>query len=340
MEGYMGIGLDDAAKMRDILHNLDLSNPEHKKLYDELAFKFISCFEVSPKGPDLVAYNDGKENITVGYGFNMSDPAAKTLWGKAFAGINDAPSFDDVMAGKAQITAEEALKLYHGVRAVKRGELSVLYEPHWDKFKPNEQLMIEDLYYNSGNRIVGRKTSVRAHMMDYGDTKDPASLKSAVEVVKNANKEPDKIRAGIQKRRDAQAELGDSAKCPFYTKPGEQVKHEETIVKPNSDITIPRKSGDLEEGCTKSDRYYIWRTQLDHKVRKAHMLREGKIFDSQNPPDDGNPHEKNNCRCTADYFIPNWIVIMIQEEKQILRKYLTTADLVNFVTKVYPIHIE
>ena len=45
---------------------------------------------------------------------------------------------------------------------------------------------------------------------------------------------------------------------------------------------------------------YKWRTVLDHRVRDAHKVREGKIFSWDNPPYDGHPGEPVNCRCYAE----------------------------------------
>jgi SPP1 gp7 family putative phage head morphogenesis protein len=42
---------------------------------------------------------------------------------------------------------------------------------------------------------------------------------------------------------------------------------------------------------------YVWRTQLDDRVRPHHAEREGKAFRWSGPPDDGHPGEPPNCRC-------------------------------------------
>lgn len=45
--------------------------------------------------------------------------------------------------------------------------------------------------------------------------------------------------------------------------------------------------------------HYIWRTQLDDKVRPEHAAREGRIFAWNNPPPGGHPGSEKNCRCVA-----------------------------------------
>jgi hypothetical protein len=42
----MGMGVSDAAQIRDISHNLDLTDREHVKIYEALAFRFIAVNEV------------------------------------------------------------------------------------------------------------------------------------------------------------------------------------------------------------------------------------------------------------------------------------------------------
>lgn len=45
---------------------------------------------------------------------------------------------------------------------------------------------------------------------------------------------------------------------------------------------------------------YIWRTRGDNKVRSEHAERDGKVFEWNNPPEDGHPGEAPNCRCRAE----------------------------------------
>lgn len=46
---------------------------------------------------------------------------------------------------------------------------------------------------------------------------------------------------------------------------------------------------------------YIWRTELDERVRDTHARNEGKKFSWDDPPDEtGHPGEDYNCRCWAE----------------------------------------
>jgi len=47
-------------------------------------------------------------------------------------------------------------------------------------------------------------------------------------------------------------------------------------------------------------RKYVWRTRGDAKVRTAHAVNDGKIFEWRNPPATGHPGEDFNCRCWAE----------------------------------------
>ena len=52
---------------------------------------------------------------------------------------------------------------------------------------------------------------------------------------------------------------------------------------------------------------YIWRAQLDDRVRKSHYDRDGKIFDDRIEPA---PLTEHGCRCRAEYRIPIWVEIV------------------------------
>lgn len=45
---------------------------------------------------------------------------------------------------------------------------------------------------------------------------------------------------------------------------------------------------------------YVWRTRADNKVRSAHAVNDGKLFEWRNPPATGHPGEDFNCRCWAE----------------------------------------
>ena len=60
-------------------------------------------------------------------------------------------------------------------------------------------------------------------------------------------------------------------------------------------------SDDMQEN---PEDHYIWRTKGDDKVRPSHKAREGKIFNKQVPPIDGNPGEEHDCRCWVEPYKP------------------------------------
>jgi len=47
---------------------------------------------------------------------------------------------------------------------------------------------------------------------------------------------------------------------------------------------------------------YVWQTKEDDRVRPTHAARNGRVFNWENPPNDGHPGEPIACRCIA---IPN-----------------------------------
>lgn len=49
---------------------------------------------------------------------------------------------------------------------------------------------------------------------------------------------------------------------------------------------------------------YRWRGVLDSRERPEHVAREGRVYDWDNPPDDGHPGEPISCRCSAEPVLP------------------------------------
>ena len=73
----MAVSVPFSGEMRDRLHN---SNDQ------ELYKAFREYFITTNEGFKPEAYDDGKENITIGYGFNMKRNEARKEWNKAFKG--------------------------------------------------------------------------------------------------------------------------------------------------------------------------------------------------------------------------------------------------------------
>ncbi len=201
----MVVSIKFAAELRDKLHGLNLFKPEHLQFYQEMALAFIKGNE----NEILQIYKDIKGNKTIGIGFNMDNPEARIVWQAIFQGLI---SFDKVYNGQQTITTEQSRMIYDYKSATNRIELKNIYGKFWDKLKPNEMLMIEDLYWNGGNKLVGKFTKFFQHMVLYAESSKLKYLEQGlIEVREGSNKE--KIR-GIQNRRNVQSEIGDSSKCP------------------------------------------------------------------------------------------------------------------------------
>ncbi|MCC8372413.1 MAG: hypothetical protein LN568_06810 [Rickettsia endosymbiont of Pseudomimeciton antennatum] len=201
----MVVSIKFAAELRNKLHGLNLSNPQHLKFYQEMSFIFIKGNE----NEILQIYKDIKGNKTVGIGFNMDNPKARIVWQAIFQGLI---SFDKVYNGEQTITTQQSRMIYDYKSAVNRTELKNIYGKSWDRLKPNEMLMIEDLYWNGGNKLVGKFTKFFKHMVLYTESSKLKYLAQVlIEVREGSNKE--RVR-GIQNRRNVQSEIGDSSKCP------------------------------------------------------------------------------------------------------------------------------
>lgn len=189
--------------LRNKLYRLDLSNIAHLKTYEELLFLFIKNHE----GEKLSVYLDIKGNRTISVGYNMDALGAKGVWQQIFA---DQLSFDKVYNGTLAITKQQSRKLYEHKIRLNRKELKVIYGNSWHQFKANERLMIEDLYWNGGNRLVGKTTKFFKFITGYVETKqDKLLVEALTEIKERSNKERIK---GIQNRRNVQSEIGNSLK--------------------------------------------------------------------------------------------------------------------------------
>ena len=52
------------------------------------------------------------------------------------------------------------------------------------------------------------------------------------------------------------------------------------------------------------EKYYVWYTRGDEKVRDTHAERQGMVFSWDNPPEGGHPGEDYGCRCLALEYKP------------------------------------
>lgn len=58
----------------------------------------------------------------------------------------------------------------------------------------------------------------------------------------------------------------------------------------------------LLKEAIQENRFYIWHTQEDDKVRPEHAANDGQVFDWNNPPPTGNPGDDYGCRCWAEFI--------------------------------------
>jgi hypothetical protein len=315
---------------RDRIHNLDLNFSKHQKIYRNIAKEFIIRNEIHYTASGLPIFNakirkgdldNAKEpNFTIGIGFNMNRSEAKDEWTQVFAGELD---FEKAKQGKYSLTDDQIIRLFEYGLEIRLKELKKIYKGYWDKFKPNEKLMIEDAYFNYP-KLVGNHSNFAKNVKLYVDTNDIAHLRAAVyEIAQHSNPRAD---IGIGKRRDAQAEMISSHKAPLYCKPNElSIPSKPEMKAYLSKTIIPRdpykeafnhylRTGQepryqLSETSKRGD-LYIWRSLHDNKVRPEHKANDGKLFSASNPPSTGNPGDDYGCRCFADYEIPIWVEVV------------------------------
>ncbi|MFY9589341.1 hypothetical protein [Rickettsia endosymbiont of Halotydeus destructor] len=171
-----------------------------REIYESILLSFIKANE----GERLYVYLDIKKNHTIGIGFNMDTSYAEKIWYKIFG---SSISFQQVKEGEKSITKEQSQLLFNYIKANNRLELQTIYKEIWSKLKANEQVMIEDMYWNGGNKLVGIKTNFYQNMILYGTSLELKYLMIALlEVRKNSNPEGNR---GIQNRRNIQAEMGE-----------------------------------------------------------------------------------------------------------------------------------
>jgi hypothetical protein len=94
----MEINEKEAERLRDQLHNLNITSISNNKIYYEKLYYIIASGEgFSPK-----VYKDSKRKLTIGYGFNMDrGNTSRDEWNEIFKGTI---SFDSAKKGEIEIT--------------------------------------------------------------------------------------------------------------------------------------------------------------------------------------------------------------------------------------------
>ena len=261
----------DADRMRDRIHNLD---PE---VYDDMVYYKIirSEFVTNNEGSEKYAYNDAELNdkngkkkrydgspitnggkITVGVGFNMSDPGARKEWNKIFENYDKKPDFDQVYNGQKELTNAQVDHLLRSSLDKREKELEKIYVLIWDDLKLNERLAIEDSYFNApalinpkssfysnihayyGYEIVVDKSNGKIISRKEIEKGNPEYLKNAfIELRDRSN--PNNLR-GLTKRRIVEAAMLNSRNAPIYSKPGEIRLPRKKISARVAETIIPR----------------------------------------------------------------------------------------------------
>ena len=233
---------------RDKVYSLDTSVPEHKDIYnsalrthimfgevlwefkttDSKEFDFIDrdkykTFQL-PQKPIInnKAYPDNKKLITVGMGFNMDRPGARTEWESALGNEDPSTAFDDVYRRKTTITDEQAYKLFDHSIKIREKELSRKFNSGWNLLKPNEKITIQSMHYNHPS-LVGPKFT--ANIKQYIATNDRKYLEQAFfevkyqsnpKIDKTGKEIPVKTRQAVQERMDRESVMIESYKCPLW----------------------------------------------------------------------------------------------------------------------------
>jgi hypothetical protein len=325
---------------RDKIHNLNLSCKDHEEYYNTIVEDFIWQNEAfwdektrdpkytMPNGKNIgEAYLDTANKITVGVGFNMSDPSAPKEWDKAFGG---AISFDAVKNGTRILDKEEVYQLFQYSLTSRREELKTHFGDDWEKLKPNEKLAIEDMYFNTPSIVTKYKkgeklteTEFSKNIKAYCATSDLRDLEKAVKEVRDNSNKRNELGIkppGIENRRKLEAMMLSSHETPIYSQPHEcPIPKNASLMVQLGETIVPRDSykecfgkylrKGVEINCEFFEQkpiphLYIWRAKSDDRVRAEHQLLDGKMFDDRVVPP---PPHGFGCRCHAERDIPVYI---------------------------------
>lgn len=304
----MRIDAQEAAKLRDKLHNLDIGNVCDNEIY----YQTLYYITASGEGFKPKVYTDTNGKLTIGFGFNMDRGAAsENEWNNIFKGE---VSFDKAKRGEIEISREQALMLKkHGITK-REIELAKIYAPYWNQMRLNERAILTDLYYQSPE-LAGKKTRIAKYMKEYYKTNKVTYLDLAVTEIRDHSsyaKNP-LTRIGLQNRNNIREIIFDSRNSLLFSVP-----HDELIPKGKElEVTLGKTiiSREISEKYPVSNNlgdYYIWRTRMDDKVRSGHQELEGKVFKHED--DAQYPGKDFGCRCYREN-LPIHAVIIENEEK-------------------------
>ncbi|MDZ5761532.1 hypothetical protein [Lyticum sinuosum] len=216
-----------AEKIRDDTINLDPNNENDNRKIKEVAKDLLFKSE----GKRYVSYKDNnpeRGRITIGIGFNMDDPGARTIWSRAFPENFDKkdnnipdniPDFNDAYNRLISLTEEQVFKLFECSFEEIYKIISDHYKEYWNKFIGNEQIAILNIAYN-GPKIVtiwnGKETNFSKNMKKWVDTKDESYLCNAIYEVKYRSGSQYNVK--LQNRKTIEAIILSTNKSPLFKK--------------------------------------------------------------------------------------------------------------------------
>lgn len=296
--------LENAHRIRDLVHNLDLSDRNHAEKFSN----YIKDIIVAHEGKVNEAYDDArgskyglirklfesekkpKGQITIGVGFNMEADGAINEWDKVFGGKI---SFHDALNGQIKLSDKQVQELFNYSYESRYEKLTKTYGAYWNYLRPNEKMAIICANFNSP-KLVKEGTEFKRNIINYIQTGDSTYLNySYVELRDKSNRKKD---PNIQNRRNFEAELLNSSKSAFYRKPGESFFPVKLKKVELGYTIIPLGVSKYLSGKTNPE-YYIWRTMGDFRVREEHAKKDGKVFSKFLRPI---PGEDKNCRCEIE----------------------------------------
>lgn len=205
--------------LRNFLYTLIPANQIHQKVYDRIRRALL----IHHEGRRLTAYDDATGvpvlgsksvlgNVTVGVGFNMDAPGARSVVTKILPHLN----FDAIYRGKQSLSETDSDILLTNTIRDREQRLSRLYDGIFHSMPLNERLSIEDAFFNLES-LVSAKTRFYSFIQAYYKTRKKSHLEQAafeLEHRSNGGNLP-----GIQRRRHGAAALLRSYECPSYGNP-------------------------------------------------------------------------------------------------------------------------
>ena len=310
----MEIDEKEAARLRDQLHNLEITNFCGNEIY----YEKLSYIIASGEGFSGKVYKDSKGKLTIGYGFNMDrGNASRTEWNRMFKG---SLSFYSAIKGELEISKEQALMLKKYGICLRENELAKIYHPYWNTIRANERAILTDMYYQSP-KLAGKNTKFSEYLKEYYKTNNVAYLELATNEIKlNSSYSTNPLeRIGLQNRNNIRAIIFDSRNCPLYSKPYDEIIPEDKMfeVIPGETIIPKEISEKFPEKSYYFGDYYIWRTCMDDKVRPEHKELEGKVFNYED--DMKHPGTDYGCRCYGQK-LPIHAKIIKKEDKDLIEE--------------------